>query len=135
MYWRKDKMKNILCTISGGRTSGFMAVFLKERFPKENLLFCFANTGKENEETLIFLDKIDKEFNLGVIWLEAVTHEGKGNGTTYKEVNFKTMESKKASGLYFAGEVINIDGYTGGFNFQAAWTTSYLAASAISKKV
>ncbi|MFT4722800.1 MAG: putative Rossmann fold flavoprotein [Saprospiraceae bacterium] len=56
-------------------------------------------------------------------------------GVSLKEVNFKTMESKKASGLYFAGEVINIDGYTGGFNFQAAWTTSYLAASAISKKV
>lgn len=90
MYWRKDRMKNILCTISGGRTSGFMAVFLKERYPKENLLFCFANTGKENEQTLIFLDKIDKEFNLGVIWLEAVTNEGKGNGTTYKEVDFKT---------------------------------------------
>ncbi|MEJ6682033.1 MAG: NAD(P)/FAD-dependent oxidoreductase [Flavobacteriales bacterium] len=56
-------------------------------------------------------------------------------GVSLKEVNFKTMESKKASSLYFAGEVINIDGYTGGFNFQAAWTTSYLAASAISKKV
>ena len=56
-------------------------------------------------------------------------------GVSLKEVNFKTMESKKASGLYFAGEVINIDGYTGGYNFQAAWTTSYLAASAISKKV
>lgn len=56
-------------------------------------------------------------------------------GVSLKDVNFKTMESKKASGLYFAGEVINIDGYTGGYNFQAAWTTSYLAASAISKKV
>jgi len=46
--------EKILCTISGGRTSGFMAVFLKERYPNKNILFCFANTGKENEETLIF---------------------------------------------------------------------------------
>ena len=38
------------------------------------------------------------------------------------------MQSKKIKGLYFAGEVLNIDGITGGFNFQAAWTTAYIAA-------
>lgn len=37
------------------------------------------------------------------------------------------MESKKHKGIYFAGELLNIDGVTGGFNFQAAWTTGYLA--------
>ena len=49
-------------------------------------------------------------------------------GIDLKEVNFKTMECKKVPGLYFAGEVLNIDGVTGGFNFQAAWTTSYIWA-------
>lgn len=49
-------------------------------------------------------------------------------GVKLKEIDFKTMESKIVPGLYFAGEVINIDGITGGFNFQNAWTTSYLAA-------
>jgi predicted Rossmann fold flavoprotein len=49
-------------------------------------------------------------------------------GIDLKEINFKTMECKKVPGLYFAGEVMNIDGVTGGFNFQAAWTTSYIAA-------
>ena len=49
-------------------------------------------------------------------------------GIDLKEVNFKTMECKKIQGLYFAGEVLNIDGITGGFNFQAAWTTSFIAA-------
>jgi predicted Rossmann fold flavoprotein len=49
-------------------------------------------------------------------------------GIDLKEVNFKTMESKKVPGLYFAGEVLNIDGVTGGFNFQAAWTTAFIAA-------
>jgi predicted flavoprotein YhiN len=38
------------------------------------------------------------------------------------------MECRSISGLYFAGEVLNIDGETGGFNFQAAWSTAYLAA-------
>ena len=52
-------------------------------------------------------------------------------GVNLKEVNFKTMESKKCPGLYFAGEILDIDGVTGGFNFQSAWTTSWLAGQAI----
>ena len=52
-------------------------------------------------------------------------------GVSLKEVNFKTMESKKCPGLYFAGEVLDIDGVTGGFNFQSAWTTSWIAGNAI----
>jgi hypothetical protein len=39
-----------------------------------------------------------------------------------------TMQSKKVPGLFFAGEVIDVDGETGGFNFQAAWTTAWVAA-------
>jgi predicted Rossmann fold flavoprotein len=52
-------------------------------------------------------------------------------GVNLKEINFKTMESKLVPGLYFAGEVLDIDGITGGFNFQSAWTTSYLAGVAM----
>lgn len=48
-------------------------------------------------------------------------------GVSLKEVNMQTMESNKVKGLYFAGEVLDIDGITGGFNFQAAWTTGFLA--------
>ncbi|MEA5565226.1 NAD(P)/FAD-dependent oxidoreductase [Anabaena sp. UHCC 0399] len=53
-------------------------------------------------------------------------------GVNLQEINFKTMESKLVPGLYFAGEVIDIDGVTGGFNFQSAWTTAYLAGNAMS---
>lgn len=52
-------------------------------------------------------------------------------GINLKEVNFKTMESKLVPGLYFAGEILDIDGVTGGFNFQSAWTTGYLAGLAM----
>lgn len=52
-------------------------------------------------------------------------------GIDLKEVNMKTMESRLQPGLYFAGEVLDIDGITGGFNFQAAWTTGYLAGKAM----
>lgn len=48
-------------------------------------------------------------------------------GVHLSEIDFNTMESKKINGLYFAGEVLDIDGITGGFNFQAAWTTGYIA--------
>lgn len=52
-------------------------------------------------------------------------------GVNLREIDFKTMESKLLSGLYFGGEVLNIDAITGGFNFQAAWTTAWVAAKAI----
>lgn len=55
-------------------------------------------------------------------------------GLPLDEVNFGTMESKKVPGLYFAGEVLDIDGITGGYNFQSAWTTGWIAANAIALK-
>ena len=56
---------------------------------------------------------------------EAIITSG---GVSLKEINPKTMESKLISGLYFAGEIIDADGYTGGFNLQIAWSTGYAAA-------
>ncbi|HEX4350320.1 MAG TPA: NAD(P)/FAD-dependent oxidoreductase [Verrucomicrobiae bacterium] len=52
-------------------------------------------------------------------------------GVNLGEVNFKTMESRICPGLFFAGELLDIDGITGGFNFQAAWTTGFIAGRAI----
>jgi len=52
-------------------------------------------------------------------------------GVVLKEIDLRTMESTKCKGLYFAGEVLDIDGVTGGFNFQAAWTTGWIAAQAM----
>jgi predicted Rossmann fold flavoprotein len=52
-------------------------------------------------------------------------------GVRLNEVNFKTMESRICPGLHFAGELLDIDGITGGFNFQAAWTTGWLAGTAM----
>lgn len=66
--------------------------------------------------------------------------EGKGQfkeefvtcgGVKLNEVDFKTMQSRIIGNLFFAGEVLNIDGITGGFNFQSAWTTGWLAGSAL----
>ena len=52
-------------------------------------------------------------------------------GVCLQDVNFQTMESKICSGLFFAGEILDIDGVTGGFNFQNAWTTAWIAAQGL----
>lgn len=52
-------------------------------------------------------------------------------GVRLREINFKTMESRVTPNLYFAGELLDIDGITGGFNFQAAWTTGWIAGHAM----
>ncbi len=55
-------------------------------------------------------------------------------GVSLSSINPSTMESRHVDGLYFAGEVLDIDGITGGFNFQAAWTTAYTAAKSIATR-
>lgn len=55
-------------------------------------------------------------------------------GVELKEVDFKTMESRICPELYFAGEILDIDGITGGFNFQSAWTTGWLAGQAMGQE-
>ena len=55
-------------------------------------------------------------------------------GVRLGEVNFQTMESRICPGLYFAGELLDIDGITGGFNFQAAWTTGWIAGQSMASE-
>ena len=62
---------------------------------------------------------------------EAIVTAG---GVNLKEINPRTMESKLLPGLYFAGEVLDLDAYTGGFNLQIAWSTAYTAGQAILKE-
>ena len=59
---------------------------------------------------------------------EAIVTAG---GVSTKEINPRTMESKLVQGLYFAGEVLDLDAYTGGFNLQVAWSTGFVAGNAI----
>jgi predicted Rossmann fold flavoprotein len=55
-------------------------------------------------------------------------------GINLSEIDANTMESKMVPNLYFAGEVMNVDGITGGFNFQHAWTSGFIAAKSIALK-
>jgi len=76
---------------SGGRTSAVLAKHIKSNPDKyKNVIYVFLNTGKEDEKTLQFVDKCDKEWNLNVLYLEASVNYEKGKGTSYKIVNFET---------------------------------------------
>ena len=83
------------------------------------------------------MSKKDINKIINVLQNDTYTVEGKttfkeefvtAGGVDLNEVDFNTMQSKKTEGLYFAGEVLDVDGVTGGFNFQAAWSTGFVAA-------
>jgi len=78
----------------------------------------FVNQMKDFQFTITEL----RDFN------EAIITRG---GVAVKEINPSTMESKLVSGLYFVGEVLDLDALTGGFNLQIAWSTAYAAGSSI----
>lgn len=82
--------KKLLVSFSGGETSAFMAQWLwKYKQNEFEMLFVFANTGQENEETLIFINQCEDEFGFKINWIEADVREGKGNGTRFKLTDFK----------------------------------------------
>lgn len=95
--WGRSKVR--LCvSFSGGKTSGCMArrlltegigenVFYRDQY---QMVFVFANTGCENEETLAFVNYCDKEWGLNLAWLEAVVHPGEKRGCTHKIVTYET---------------------------------------------
>jgi predicted flavoprotein YhiN len=61
--------------------------------------------------------------------------EATAGGVPLEEVQLETMESRKCPGLYLAGEVLDVDGRIGGFNFQWAWSSGFVAGTAVAKSV
>jgi hypothetical protein len=105
-------------------------------------LWEFLLLKAEIDSSVSWEETAKKKINKLIELLSADIYKMKGK-TTFKEefvtcggiplpeVDCKRMESKKVPGLYFAGEVLNIDGITGGFNFQAAWSTAWIVADSI----
>jgi predicted Rossmann fold flavoprotein len=110
--------------------------------PLPQRLWQRLTTAAEINTELRWADLSKKSLNLLLQELQQGRFEiqGKGvfkdefvtcGGINLKDVNFKTMESRCCPGLYFAGEILDIDGVTGGFNFQNAWTTGWIAGQAM----
>ena len=112
-------------------------------FPMTSRLWNFLLQKSEIHPEMRWKDLGKKNINKLVNTLLNDRYEVSGK-TTFKEefvtaggialsdVDFKTMQSKKVPGMFFAGELLDIDGITGGFNFQAAWTTGFIAGKSCS---
>lgn len=107
-------------------------------FPVTNRMWHFLLTKSEINTEVRWKDLGKKNINKLVNTLLNDRYEVTGKttfkeefvtagGVSLNEIDFKTMESKVIQGLHFAGEILDIDGITGGFNFQAAWTTGFIA--------
>lgn len=94
-YPLKDR---ISISFSGGKTSAYMTKMLLDHFrkhePQREISVVFANTGQEHEETLKFVERCDREFGFGVVWLEASVDPRRGKATGYKIVDFETASRK-----------------------------------------
>ncbi len=102
------------------------------------------NSGIKPEKRYNELSKKDAETIKNILTKSEFNITGKSTfkeefvtagGVSLKEIDFRTMESKVVRGLFFAGEIIDIDGVTGGFNFQSAWSTGYIAGHGMAKQV
>ena len=105
-------------------------------FPERLAKAVLEQAGLDEEKQIAEVTKADRErliqtakrFSLHIDGArsinEAIVTRG---GVCVKEIDPSKMESKKVSGLYFAGEVIDVDGFTGGYNLQIAFSTGYLA--------
>lgn len=85
--------EKLLISFSGGRTSAYMTWWLLRNMQhKYEMIVVFANTGREREETLQFVDKCDKVFGFNVVWVEAFVHYTNKKGTTHVVVNYNDAE-------------------------------------------
>ena len=109
---------------------------LDELLPKKMIEPMIKLTGIEETKKVNSITKQEREKLLNLLKNFEITIEGfrpieeaiiTSGGVSIKEINPKTMESKLVSGLYFAGEIIDVDAYTGGFNLQIAYSTGYVA--------
>lgn len=103
-----------------------------------------ASVGDLVDKNWADLTKSDVEFLVNTLNQCSLKVSGKSTfkeefvsagGVDLKQINFKKLEHKNHPNLYFAGEVLDVDAVTGGFNFQAAWTTSWLVAKAVSSRL
>lgn len=113
---------------------------MESPFPKRLWHYFLDRAGITAVKRCADISKFELKKLEEVLWRDTYPVDGK---TTFKEefvtcggiplpeVDMRTMESKIVSGLFFAGEVLDIDGYTGGYNFQAAWSTAWVAAQGI----
>ena len=116
---------------------------MKDLLPQRLIPFVLDQAGIRGDEPVNQVTRVQRQDLATVLQAFSLTVTGTrpieeaivtAGGIAVKELNPKTMESKKVPHLFFAGEVIDIDAYTGGYNFQAAFSTGYVAGKAAAKE-
>lgn len=83
--------KKLLISFSGGETSAYMGQWLwKHKQDEYEMIFVFANTAQENEETYNFIERCSKQFGFPIVWIEGITNQKNGIGQSFKVVNFNS---------------------------------------------
>jgi len=84
--------KNIFCSVSAGYSSVMMALKIKEWYADHNIIYAMANTSKEREESLEFMNECDKYFGFDMVWIEAEINQEKRKGTDFKVTKFEDLK-------------------------------------------
>ena len=111
--WLPDRLARQICIESGAPLVGDLTRTIRKKLVQNITATPLPVTG-------------DRGFSIA---------EATAGGVPLEEVKLETMESRKCPGLYLAGEVLDVDGRIGGFNFQWAWSSGYVAGSAVAKSV
>ncbi|HYG14412.1 MAG TPA: NAD(P)/FAD-dependent oxidoreductase [Bacteroidia bacterium] len=132
----EDEVRNYLTDFKSSNKLKQLITIAPYNLPKRLWIYFLERLGID--ETLQWVNISKQDFNRLVNTLYNDEYEVKGKttfkeefvtagGVSLKDVDMKTMQSRKVPGMYFAGEVLDLDGITGGFNFQAAWSTGWVA--------
>ena len=136
--------EELVADLRRSKASAQLANTKIESFPNRFWMYLLTKGNIDSKKRWADLNKLEIEKLIQLLSKDDYTANGKTTfkeefvtcgGVELKEVHMKTMESKLVENLFFSGEVLNIDGFTGGFNFQAAWTGGFLVADAISEKL
>ena len=135
-YENRDELKNLIHNLREKHATSKIVNHSFEELPKRLWLRILEMGGISRDRTWAHLSKKEEENLIGNLFACELKVDGKTTnkeefvtcgGVSLKEIDFRTMESKLHPGLHFAGECLDLDGVTGGFNFQAAWTTGRIA--------
>lgn len=136
---REDAVRQELFNLKAANPAKNIANLFPFGLPKRLNSYLLSKAGVDENANWGEISKEDVNKVINCLLYDTYSVKGK---TTFKEefvtcggihlddVDFKNMESKRIKGLHFCGEVLDIDGVTGGFNFQAAWTTGFIAGNA-----
>lgn len=139
---KEDALRQELFNIKAANPTKHVGNLLPVVLPKRLTEFLLSKAGVNPDKRWADVTKEEIQALINSFLYDTYAVKGK---TTFKDefvtcggihlddVDFKTMESKRCKGLHFAGEVLDIDGITGGFNFQAAWTTGFIAGNGVLK--